>query len=199
MCLKRLRQGKTTKFDNSGCEILNKDKKVVAFATRVGNLHYLEFCWKPQQLNVVGKESKERLWHCRYGHLGEQSLWKIARKELVEQFNYNVTNSIGFCKTCTGGKLHHSRFETSESQTKELLELVHSDVCGKMREKSIGGAEYFLTFTDNTTHYSWVYPLKTKDQVFDRFLEWKALVEKFSGKKLKTLRTDNGRVHLKEI
>ena len=37
-----------------------------------------------------------------------------------------------------------------------------------------------------------VYPQKTKDQVFDHFLEWKALVEKSSGKKLKTLRTDNG-------
>lgn len=61
-----------------------------------------------------------------------------------------------------------------------------------MREKSIGGAEYFLTFIDDKTHYTWVYPLKTKDQVFDRFLEWKALIEKSSGKKLKTLRTDNG-------
>ena len=42
------------------------------------------------------------------------------------------------------------------------------------------------------THYTWVYPLKTKDQVFDRFLEWKALVENSSGKRLKTLRSDNG-------
>ena len=41
-------------------------------------------------------------------------------------------------------------------------------------------------------HYSWVYSLKSKDQVFDRFLEWKALVENSSGKRLKTLRTDNG-------
>ena len=31
-----------------------------------------------------------------------------------------------------------------------------------------------------------------KDQVFERFVRWKALVEKSSGKKLKTLRTDNG-------
>ena len=61
-----------------------------------------------------------------------------------------------------------------------------------MRNKSIGGAEYFLTFTDDRTRYSWIYPLKTKDQVFDHFREWKALVEKSSGKKLKILRTDNG-------
>ncbi len=36
------------------------------------------------------------------------------------------------------------------------------------------------------------YPLKTKDQIFDRFLEWKALVKKSSGKKLKIFCSDNG-------
>ena len=67
----------------------------------------------------------------------------------------------------------------------------NSDVCGKMRHRSIGGAEYFVTFTDDKSRYSWVYPIKTKVQVFSR-LEWKALVEKSSGKTVKTLRTDNG-------
>ena len=174
--------GKTTKFTKTGCEILNKDNKVIAFATTVGSLYYLEFCRKPQ-LNVA---ESERLWHRRYGHLGEKSLQKLAKRE---QFDYNVKKNIGFCEACIGGKLHRSRFEISSSQTKEPLEVVHSDVCGKLREKSIGGAEYFLTFIDDYTRYTWVYPLKTKDQVF---MEWKALVEKSVGKKLKTFRTDNG-------
>ena len=79
------------------------------------------------------------------------------------------------------------------------LELVHSDVCG---QKSLGGAEYFLTFMDDYTHYTWVYPLKTKDQAFE---EWQAEVENFKGLRVKTLRTDKGgeftskrfQVHLK--
>ena len=37
-----------------------------------------------------------------------------------------------------------------------------------------------------------MYFLKRKDQVFEQFQHGKALVEKSSGKKLKTLRTDNG-------
>ena len=45
---------------------------------------------------------------------------------------------------------------------------------------------------DDMTHYTLVYPMKTKDQVFDYFLEWKALVENSSGKKLKVLGSDNG-------
>ncbi len=65
-------------------------------------------------------------------------------------------------------------------------------MCGKVGEKSIGGAEYFLTFTDDKSRYSWVYILKTKDQVFNCFLEWKALVEKATKLKVRKLRTDNG-------
>ena len=52
--------------------------------------------------------------------------------------------------------------------------------------------KYFLTLTDDKSRYSWVYILHTKDQVFDRFREWKALVERTTRKKVKTLRTDNG-------
>ena len=61
-----------------------------------------------------------------------------------------------------------------------------------MSAESLGGAEYFLTFIDDNTRNVWVYPLKHKDEVFDRFLKWKALVERSSGRKLKVLRTDNG-------
>ena len=180
--------GKTTRYNKSGCEIL---KKVVAFATRVGNLYYLEHCSKNQKLNVT-EESKERLWHRRYGHIGEQNLKNLASGELVEQFDYNTSRSIGFCESCIGGKQHRTPFDNSSRQTSELLELIHSDVCGKISEKSVGGAQYFLTFTDDKTRYTWVYTLKTKDQVFECFLAWKALVEKATKRKVRTFRTDNG-------
>ena len=38
----------------------------------------------------------------------------------------------------------------------------------------------------------WVYILKHKDEVFRRFQEWKAQVEKSSGRQIKALRSDNG-------
>ena len=65
-------------------------------------------------------------------------------------------------------------------------------MCGKIGTKSLGGANYFLTFIDDETRYVWVYVLKTKDEVFKYFLEWKTQAEKLSGHVLKVLRTDNG-------
>ena len=40
--------------------------------------------------------------------------------------------------------------------------------------------------------FTWVYLLKRKDEVFQRFVEWKAMVENSGGGKLKVLRSDNG-------
>ena len=65
-------------------------------------------------------------------------------------------------------------------------------MCGKISEKSVSGAEYFLSFIDDKTRYVWVYFIHTKDQVFQKFREWKAMVEKSTGKALKAIRTDNG-------
>ena len=38
----------------------------------------------------------------------------------------------------------------------------------------------------------WIYFLKTKDESFDKFIEWKKMVEMQSERKVEKLRTDNG-------
>ena len=116
----------------------------------------------------------------------------LAGGNVVERFDYNLSCDLGFCENCIVGKQHHNSFERlSERQTEDLLGLVHSDVCGKISDKSIGGAQYFLIFTDDKSRYTWVCIIKTKDQVFQCFVEWKAPVEKASKKKIKTLRIEN--------
>ena len=43
-------------------------------------------------------------WHRRYGHLGEQSLAKLAKGARIKCFDYDSSNEIGFCETCIDGK-----------------------------------------------------------------------------------------------
>ena len=98
---------------------------------------------------------------------------------MVIGFDYDASQEIGFCESCAEGKHHRSQSPTSGGKrSDEPLGLVHSDVCSKMNTNSLSGAEYFLTFIDDHTHYVWVYVLKHKDQVFEKFVEWKALMEK---------------------
>ena len=193
---KATKSGKTIKFDEDGCHIFDENQKPIATAIRVGNLYYLN-CARAHKANATSEdpnqESKEVIWHKRYGHLGVQNLQKLAKDNLVDGYDYDKSKNIDFCESCTEGKHHRSKFPVDRSEcAKESLELVHSDVCGKINAQSLSGAEYFLTFIDDHTHYTWVYVLKRKDEVFKKFLEWKALVEKSTGKKLRVLRTDNG-------
>jgi len=58
--------------------------------------------------------------------------------------------------------------------------------------KSFSGALHLVTFIDDYSMKLWVYVLKTKDQVLEKFKEFHVLVERQSGKKLKRIRMDNG-------
>uniref|UniRef100_A0A2N9FNK6 Integrase catalytic domain-containing protein n=1 Tax=Fagus sylvatica TaxID=28930 RepID=A0A2N9FNK6_FAGSY len=71
-------------------------------------------------------------------------------------------------------------------------DLAYSDVCGPIEVESLGGNRYFVTFIDDASQKVWVYVLKTKDQVFQLFKKFHAMVERQKGKSLKCLRTDNG-------
>jgi transposase InsO family protein len=71
------------------------------------------------------------------------------------------------------------------------LQLVHSDICGPLETPSLSGVVYFITFIDDYSRKMWVYFLKHKSEAYVVFQEFKALVEKESGKCIKTLRTDN--------
>ena len=73
-----------------------------------------------------------------------------------------------------------------------MLNMVYSDVCGPIDVESYGGRKYFLTFIDDASRKLWVYFLKTKDEVFQHFQEFHAMVERETGNKLKCFRTDNG-------
>ena len=117
----------------------------------------------------------------------------LAKEKLVNGFDYDASGEISCFQACVEGKLHKSQFPTTgDKRAQEPLGLVHSDVYGKIQTSSLGGGHYFLTFIDDHTRYVWVYILQSKDQVFEKFNEWKALVENSTGWKLKTLRTNNG-------
>ena len=49
-----------------------------------------------------------------------------------------------------------------------------------------------MSFINYFSGIAWIYFLKKKSDVFEKFLEFKALVENQSDRKIKVLRTDNG-------
>lgn len=71
-------------------------------------------------------------------------------------------------------------FLTNDSKAKELLELVHSDLCGPVEVPSFGGSRYFITFVDDASKKVVVFFLERKNQTLEVFQKFKAAAERQS-------------------
>ena len=69
---------------------------------------------------------------------------------------------------------------------------MHSDVFIPMSTLSLGKYVYYVSFIYEFSRNTWIYFLNNKSEVFDKFKEFKALVENQTEKKIKVLRIDNG-------
>jgi transposase InsO family protein len=78
-------------------------------------------------------------------------------------------------------------FSGFPERASDLLELIHTDVCGPMSTTARGGYQYFITFTDGLSRYGYVYLMKHKSETFEKFNEIQSS---------KTLRSDRGGEYL---
>jgi len=73
-----------------------------------------------------------------------------------------------------------------------VLDLVDSNLYGPIDVESIGGNKYFVIFIDDASQKVGVYFLKNKDQTFEHFKKFHAMVEREKWKPLKCLRIGKG-------
>ena len=63
---------------------------------------------------------------------------------------------------------------------------------GPVNVKSLEGASCFVAFINDAARKVWVYPMKSKGEVFEIFQKLHVVVERETKKLLKCLRIDNG-------
>ena len=86
----------------------------------------------------VDNDSATYLWHCRLGHIGVKHMKKLHADGLLESFDT--------CEPCLMGKMTKTLFSGTMERANDLLEIIHTDVCGPMSVEARGGYRYFLTF-----------------------------------------------------
>ncbi|GJW79517.1 retrotransposon protein, putative, ty1-copia subclass [Tanacetum coccineum] len=94
------------------------------------------------------------LWHCRLGHISKKRIEKLQHDGLL-----NSTDLRAFekCVPCMSGKMARKPYTHQVERAKDLLGLIHTDVCGPFKITSRQGANYFVTFTDDFSRYGYVY------------------------------------------
>ena len=90
------------------------------------------------------------------------------------------------------GKFVKTTFHEKENRASGILERVHTDVCGPFSIPSTTKHMFYVIFVDDYSRRCWIFFMQKKYQTFSKFCEFKALVEKESGKQVKALWSDNG-------
>ncbi|KAJ9549604.1 hypothetical protein OSB04_022147 [Centaurea solstitialis] len=189
------------KFDNdNGCILVYKNDCFYFKATPCNGVYESVICVGRDNNNLTlnvgsfnSELDKSSLWHHRLGHINKKRIAKLQSDGILESFDLKSDEE---CESCLLGKMTKSPFKGKMERGKDLLDLIHTDVCGPFRSATRHGERYFVTFTDDFSRYGFIYLMKNKSDTFEVFKGFKNEVENQLGKKIKMLRSDRGGEYL---
>ena len=196
---KLMNHGYSVSF-HSGVSI-SRDGTLICSGNMYGNLFYINPIGNQINNTQTEPNNKKRkttssdsyLWHLRLGHINPNRIQRLIHDGPLGTLRLEEWPQ---CESCLKGKMTKRSFTQKADRAKEILALVHTDVCGPMTTPARGGYEYFITFTDDHTRFGYVYLMRRKSDSFDKFKEFKAEVERQTGKLIKILRSDRGGEYL---
>lgn len=90
------------------------------------------------------------LWHARLGHVHKDGIKHLSSSNVVNGLTYTFGCEKGPCISCVYCKRGRDSIPKGPAhRSKDLLELVHTDVGGPLPVKSKGGPRFYVTFTDD--------------------------------------------------
>ena len=127
-------------------------------------------------------------WHCHLGHPATQIVQHVLHNNQLptEALHNNV-----ICDACQQGKSHQLPFALSSREISRPLEIIYSDVWGHA-QTSVSGHNYYVSFIDGYSRFTWLYLLKRKSDVFSIFLQFQRHVERLLNHKIIHVQTDWG-------
>ena len=91
---------------------------------------------------------------------------KFYADGFLELFDFDLFDT---CELCFMGKMIKISFSGIMERVSDLLEIIYTDVCGPMSVEVRGGYRYFFIFTDDLSRYGYVYLMKYKSEIFEKF------------------------------
>lgn len=160
-------------FENGMGKIIHRNN-IAAIAFRKQKLYELEFSIKTTEEGALSSEvvNDTELWHKRLAHLSYGGIQKL--KTLVDGIQVEKVN-LGPCKICMEGKQVKLPHNNQRHKTTRPLQLVHSDVMGPISPKSYDNMQYIISFIDDFTHFTVIYLMEPKDEVFKYFKMYQAM------------------------
>ncbi|CAI7848391.1 unnamed protein product, partial [Closterium sp. NIES-54] len=116
------------------------------------------------------------LWHHRLGHPSLPRLRGMASLVLVSGLPQSLPplppGPAPTCVPCVEGRQRAAPHSSEFPPTEALLQTLHMDVWGPARVRGQGHERYFLLVVDDYSHYTTVFPLRSKGEVTEVLIDW---------------------------
>jgi histone deacetylase 1/2 len=129
------------------------------------------------------------MWHLRLGHAHTNAVKSVLN--LCKVPFTNKTTDLP-CTFCSMGKSHRLHAPLSTTIYTKPFEVIHCDLWGPAPFVSYYGYNYYITFVDTFTKYTWIYFLKTKADALKAFTQFLALIQNQFQSTIKALQSDWG-------
>jgi transposase InsO family protein len=166
------KQGYKVIFEKDKVFILDGKSKIVVSGNLIGNFYFIKFHinYKNSSLICDNYIIHRRMSHSSYFPAGKH------------------------CDICIRGKLTRKSFKSipTEKKPTRMLEVVSSDVTGPVTPSTHDNKRYYVSFIDHFSHFTVVYLITQKSEVFDKLKEYEEMVKAKFGTRICRLRCDNG-------
>ncbi|KAJ9556102.1 hypothetical protein OSB04_010716 [Centaurea solstitialis] len=148
-----------------------KDNIFYFKATPVDGLYTVNLKDNNSEIYHISKRSKDiedqtYLWHCRLGHINKKRVELLLKGGFLGNFDYKPFDN---CKSCLSGKMTKQPFNSENERATDLLEIIHTDVCGPFSHVARGGYRYFITFTDDFSRIKFLRSDRGGEYLSDEF------------------------------
>lgn len=179
-------------FSEKHADILFNDKLVMIGLLRDNGLYEILLKSSINSVNsIVQPKSNHDLmmyWHVRLGHLNISDL-----RIVLQRMNINVPNQLKIeCIKCMKSKCKRKPFPNKEIRSNQILEVIHTDISGKINIPNRDNINYFILFMDDMSRMCFIYLFQSKTEVIEIFRSFKKMIELKTNKRIKVLKSDQG-------
>jgi hypothetical protein len=179
--------GYTVLFDGGTCKIQNKNSKVIGqIPVSQNGLYKVE---RDHAGLIIPEDNGILALHRRLGHIPADAIRALICYNVVTGLHLLDNKRPIFCKSCEYAKVTCKRInkERTTPPAKAFGDEIHMDLWGPSPTSTIGGRRYYVTFTDDFSHYTSLELLKSKDQTLQAYKSFSAWANTQHGTRIKRL------------
>ena len=131
----------------------------------------------------------EHIWHKRLSHLNKRYVFLLPK--MTSGIDIGPARKHKYdCDDCLKASQRRQISRYPAPPPSDVLQVIYADICGPIHVMDFWGHRYFLVFVCGKSRYKWCYLMKKRDEALEKFIEWKAHVERRFDKLVKILHTD---------